>query len=148
LEEWVASNETSVIRLYLMRLLYLMNVVLLGLDVWPVLINHTGPWDPVRGVAFSFWAALSTLSILGLRYPLKMVPVLLLQFLYKLIWLAAVALPMWSAVRSTDLGRAMSIGAVVDFVVIPWGYVFATYVTPRGERWRVRHEQASTPGCH
>jgi hypothetical protein len=141
LEEWVASNETSVIRLYLMRLLYLMNFVLLGLDVWPAIVNHTGPWDPVRGVAFSFWAALSTLSILGLRYPLKMVPVLLLQFLYKLIWLAAVALPMWSAVRSTDLGRAMSIGAVVDFVVIPWGYVFANYVTPRGERWRVRHER-------
>ena len=137
----MTSNEVSLFRLYLMRVLFLLNVLLLGRDVWPALINHTGPWDPVRGVALSFWAALSTLSILGLRYPLKMVPVLLLQLLYKLIWLAAVALPTWSAVRSTDLGRAMSIGAVVDVVVIPWGYVFANYVAARGDRWRVRRER-------
>jgi hypothetical protein len=72
------SEETSTFRLYLMRLLYLLNFVLLGLEVWPVMINHPGAWDPVKGVAFSFWAALSALSVLGLRYPLKMLPLLLL----------------------------------------------------------------------
>jgi len=71
------SEETSTFRLYLMRLLYLLNFVLLGLDVWPGIINHVGAWDPVKGVAFSFWAALSALSGLGLRYPLKMLPLLL-----------------------------------------------------------------------
>ena len=131
----MVSRETSLLRLYLMRLLYLMNFLLLGLDVWPAIINHEGTWDPVRGVAFSFWAALSTLSVLGLRYPLKMVPLLLLQLLYKLIWLAAVALPMWSAIRSTDLGRAMSIGVIVDLLIIPWGFVFVNYVKRPGDRW-------------
>jgi hypothetical protein len=76
-------EETSMFRLYLMRLLYLLNVVLLGLGVWPGIINHVGAWDPLHGVAFSFWAALSALSGLGLRYPLKMLPLLLLQLLYK-----------------------------------------------------------------
>lgn len=134
----MAPKEPTLLRLYLMRLLYLLNFLLLGLDVWPAIINHVGPWDPVKGVALSFWAALSTLSVLGLRYPLKMVPVLLLQFLYKLIWLGAVALPTWSSVRATDLGRAMSIGVVVDAVVIPWAYVVRDYVTAAGERWRMR----------
>jgi len=123
-------------RLYLMRLLYLLNFVMLGLSVWPEIINHAGAWDPVKGVAFSFWAALSVLSGLGLRYPLKMLPLLLLQLLYKSIWVIAVALPLWSAFRSVELTRIMAMGAVVDLIVIPWPYVIANYVKKPGDRWR------------
>jgi hypothetical protein len=119
-----------------MRLLYLLNFVLLGLDVWPAIISHKGLWDPLHGVAFSFWAALSALSGLGLRYPLRMLPLLLLQLFYKAVWLLAVALPMWSVVRSTDLTRAMLIGVVMDLVCIPWPYVLANHVKARGDRWR------------
>ena len=123
-------------RLYLMRLLYLLNFVMLGLSVWPEIINHAGAWDPVKGVAFSFWAALSVLSGLGLRYPLKMLPLLLLQLLYKSIWVIAIALPLWSAFRSVELTRIMAMGAVVDLIVIPWPYVIANYVKKPGDRWR------------
>jgi hypothetical protein len=119
-----------------MRLLYLLNFVMLGLSVWPEIINHSGAWDPVKGVAFSFWAALSALSVLGLRYPLKMVPLLLLQMLYKSIWVIAVALPLWSTFRSIELTRIMGMGAVVDLIVIPWPYVIANYVKKPGDRWR------------
>src|ERR1700755_1561899 len=110
------SKEVSTFRLYLMRLVYLLNFVLLGSDVWPAIFRHQGAWDPVKGVAFSFWAALSLVSGLGLRYPLKMAPVLLLQLVYKTLWLLAVALPMWPALRSTDLAHAMLIGVVVDVI--------------------------------
>lgn len=65
-------ENVSTFRLYLMRGGYLVNVVLVGLGAWPALLNHTGPWDPVRGAAFSLYAALSTLSALGLRYPLNL----------------------------------------------------------------------------
>jgi len=123
-------------RLYLMRLLYMLNFGMLGLSVWPEIINHAGAWDPVKGVAFSFWAALSVLSGLGLRYPLKMLPLLLLQLLYKSIWVIAVALPLWSAFRSVELTRIMAMGAVVDLIVIPWPYVIANYVKKPGDRWR------------
>ena len=129
-------EETSTFRLYLMRLLYLLNLVLLGSSVWPAIFNHVGAWDPVKGVAFSFWAALSALSVLGLRYPLKMLPLLLLQMLYKSIWLIVVALPMWSAVHSTELAKAMIMGIPVDLIAIPWPYVLANYVKKRGDRWR------------
>ena len=130
------SEQTSTFRLYLMRLFYLLNFVLLGLQVWPELINHAGAWDPVKGVAFSFWAALSALSVLGLRYPLKMVPLLLLQLLYKSIWVIAVALPLWSTFRSLELTKIMGLGAVVDLIIIPWPYVLATFVKKGGDRWR------------
>ena len=129
-------SEVSTFRLYLMRSLYLCNFVLLGLQVWPVVINHAGAWDPVRAVAWSCWAALSSLSGLGLRYPLKMVPLLLMQLFYKSVWMIAVALPMWSAFRSVELTRVMGFGAVVDLIVIPWPYVLANYLKMRGDRWR------------
>lgn len=134
------SKEVSTFRLYLMRALYLLNFVLLGLDVWPEVLRHQGAWDPLKGVAFSFWAALSALSGLGVRYPVRMLPLLLLQLFYKLVWLLAVALPMWSTVRSTDLTHAMVAGVVVDLIGIPWRYVVASYVKDRGDKWR---EQAS-----
>ena len=130
------SDETSIYRLYLMRLLYLLNFVLLGLQAWPVLINHTGAWDPVRGVAWSVWAALSALAGLGVRYPLKMLPLLLMQMLYKSIWVIAVALPLWSTFRSMELTKVMAYGAVVDLIVIPWPYVLANYVRKPGDRWK------------
>ena len=136
-------KEISTFRLYVMRFVYLLNFVLLGLDVWPELFRHQGAWDPLKGVAFSFWGALSALSGLGVRYPLKMLPLLLLQLLYKVVWLLAVALPMWSAVRSTDLTHAMVIGVVVDLIGIPWPYVVASYVKERGDKWK---QQASPAG--
>ena len=132
------SEDTTLLRLYFMRLLYLLNFAMLGLQVWPTIINHPGPWDPVKGVSYSFWAALSALSILGLRYPLKMVPLLLLQLLYKSIWILAVALPMWSTFRSEELTRVMGLGALVDIAVIPWPYVLANYGKTRGDRWRFK----------
>ncbi len=139
------TKDVSALRLYVMRFVYLLNFALLGFDVWPEVFRHQGAWDPVKGVAFSFWVALSLLSGLGLRYPLKMVPLLLLQLVYKTLWLVAVALPMWSTLRSTDLTRAMVIGVVVDVLSIPWPYVLANYVKERGDRWRGQAGAAARP---
>ncbi len=102
------SEETSTFRLYLMRFAYLGNFVLLGLNVWPVIINHKGAWDPMHGVAFSFWAALSALAGLGVRYPLKMLPLLLLQLLYKSIWLIAVYLMVDSSLSAVEVCRPIN----------------------------------------
>jgi hypothetical protein len=130
------SEDVSTFRLYLMRLLYLLNLVLVGIGAWAEIINHRGAWDPLRGVAFSFWAALSVLSGLGLRYPLKMLPLLFMQLFYKSVWLSAVAPPLWSAGRSIGFTKGMALGVVLDLIVIPWPYVLANYVKLRGDRWR------------
>jgi hypothetical protein len=138
------SKEVSTLRLYLMRALYLLNFVL-GVFVWPDLIKHQGLSDPLQGVAISFWAALFTLSGLGVRYPLKMLPLLFMQLFYKSVWLIAVALPLWLAGRSTDLTSGMVIGVVLDLIVIPWPHVLANYVKERGDRWRRQARAAGLP---
>jgi hypothetical protein len=92
--------------------------------------------DPLQAVAISFWAALSVLMGLGLRYPLKMLPLILLQLFYKSIWLIAVALPLSSAGASTNLTKPFVIGVLLDIIVIPWPYVLANYMQKRGDRWR------------
>jgi hypothetical protein len=133
-------EEVSLFRLYLMRALYLLNFVLLGMDVWPGLIHHGKPWDPMHGIAVSFWAALSTLSALGIRYPLRMLPLMLMQFFYKSVWLLAVGLPLRSAGPldpvAAELFRVCAIGLAVDLIVIPWPYVLSHYVKAPGDRWR------------
>jgi hypothetical protein len=127
------ATEFSLARLYVMRLLFALNFAMLGAQVWPVLLNHPAPWDPVRGVAFAFWAALSTLSLLGIRYPVKMVPVLLTQFTYKGIWLLAVYPTLQGP---AELTRVMAGGLIADVIVIPWVYVFSSFVRSRGDRWK------------
>lgn len=130
------SDGVSLVRLYLLRLLYLLNFVGLGLSVWPGLIKHQGVDDPLQAVAICFWAALSALAGLGIRYPLQMLPLMLLQLFYKSVWLIAVWLPLHHAGRSTNLTSSMVIGVVLDLLVIPWPYVAANYVVKRGDRWR------------
>lgn len=47
----------------------------------------------IYGVAAAVWTAFGLLAILGLRDPIRYMPILLFQFVYKLIWVFAVLLP-------------------------------------------------------
>ena len=131
------TAEVSTLRLYLMRAVFLLNFLVLGSDVWPALLDRREPWDPVAAVAFSCWAALSLLSLLGLRYPVKMLPILLFQATYKAIWLLAVALPQRADFQAVDLTKIMLIGLAVDILVIPWVFVFRHYIRAPGDLWRI-----------
>jgi hypothetical protein len=134
------SANVTTLRLYLLRALYLLLVLMLGSDVWPELLHPSAPIPALEGVAYSFWGALSVLGLLGVRYPLKMMPVVMAQFCYKLIWVLAVFLPLQSAGLpvSEGLKRAMIGGLLVDLVVIPWPYVMVHYLRAPGEPWRQR----------
>jgi hypothetical protein len=128
----IVSRELSTIRLHSLKLVYLLTGLLLGISAWPQMINRGTPWDPLHGVAFSFWAAYSTLMLLGVRLPVRMLPLLLLQLFYKLTWLIGVVYPLWSAGHVSPgvsgLIKLSTIAVVVDLVVIPWPYVFEHYV--------------------
>ena len=134
-----SAPEVSVVRLYLLRASYLLLVVGLGVTVWPDMIHH-GPWTLWQGVGKSFLTAISLLAILGLRYPLKMLPLLFFEMAWKSIWLLAVPLPLWLSHRPIDAGTADTIQAcvwaIIFPIVIPWRYVFATYAQQAGDRWR------------
>lgn len=136
--------EVSLLRLYVMRAFYLLILLGVGSMALPAL-TRPAPLDPLEAVAFSFWGALALLAAVGLRYPLRMVPLIFVQLVYKTIWLLAVALPLWRAGAPFDAGeadftRAMAIGVALDLIVIPWGYVLTHYVRTPGERWTARRE--------
>ena len=49
----------------------------------------------MTGVVTSMLVAMSVLALLGLRYPVQMLPILLFEAAWKVFWLTAVALPLW-----------------------------------------------------
>ncbi len=130
------TEEVSVLRLYVIRGMYLLNCTLVGAGVCVQFIQRPQPWEPIPGVAFSFWAALAGLSALGIRYPLAMLPVIFVQLFYKMFWLLAVYVPLRAIGRSPDLVLGMLAGLLLDLLVIPWPYVLAHYIKRRGDRWR------------
>ncbi len=131
-------TEVSVFRLYLMRAMFLLMAVGLGFTIWPQILNHPTPWPLWHGVGGSLLAAVQVLAVLGLRYPLQMLPVLLFELVWKAIWLIGVALPLWSAglmdADNWETVQECLMGVILLFI-IPWPYVLANYVLKRGDRW-------------
>ncbi|MDE2112423.1 MAG: hypothetical protein KGJ79_14865 [Alphaproteobacteria bacterium] len=133
----------SPMRLNLLRAGYLLLVVGLGLTVWPSILDMGKSWELMHGVVVAMLGAMSLLAVLGLRYPLQMLPLLFFEVAWKAIWLLRVALPLWTSHR-LDAGASETAFecslAVVFLVVIPWPYVFENYIRKGGDPWRVRTE--------
>jgi hypothetical protein len=129
----------SLLRLYALRIVYLMIAVLMGAQIWPVIFHHRLTWDIMHGVGVAMLGAMTALSVLGLRYPLQMLPLLFVEFAWKTIWLISVALPLWQAglidADTAETVKACAMGIIFP-IVIPWGYVWRNYVTKPGDRWR------------
>src|SRR5690242_12287145 len=86
--------DVSTFRLYLMRATYLLIAVGLAVEIWPQILNHRGT---THGAASSLLAGISLLAVVGLRYPLKMLPLLLFELVWKSIWMVVIAYPLWRA---------------------------------------------------
>jgi hypothetical protein len=128
----------SVTRLHLMRAGYLLMALGLAIVTWPHL-PAAADLPLYEGVTLCLLTAMSVLAFLGLRYPVKMLPVLLFESVWKVLWLALVALP--KAARG-DLDAATSQTmvncslVVVILAVIPWRYVWRHHVRAAGDPWR------------
>ncbi|MCU1323438.1 MAG: hypothetical protein JWM43_3087 [Acidobacteriaceae bacterium] len=132
-------NEVSLVRLYTLRLCYLILAVGLGLYMWPSVIHHTPNFAVAHGIQLSLLAGLGLTAVLGVRYPLQMLPLLLFELIWKTIYLFAFALPLWSA-HQVNAAAAEDIRAclmVVIFIpLIPWRYVVRQYILQPGNRWK------------
>jgi len=129
----------SLPRLYLLRFGYLLMAVGLVLTQWPLLLNHPQSWPLMEGVKTCMLVALSILSFLGLRYPLKMMPILLFELGWKFIWVAVVVLPLWRADQLDPATLQVFYSCLVVLIVlavVPWRYVVAQYLTKQGDPWR------------
>ena len=78
------------------------------------------------------WATYPVLGLFGLFQPLRWLPILFFTLGYKAIWLAFVAVPLWSAGTmegSSAQPVAESFLALpLLALVIPWGYAWRIYV--------------------
>ena len=133
-------HEISIARLYVLRATYLLIVVGLGFTIWPNLLHPPANTEHYRGVVRGLLAAVALLAVLGLRYPLKLLPLLLFELVWKTIWVVAIGLPLWLGDRFDPATRetwtSCLMGLVLFPLVIPWRHVLETYVKAPSDRWR------------
>jgi hypothetical protein len=132
------APELSLTRLHLMRAGYLLMGVGLAVVKWPLLPQaHALP--RYEGVTLCLLTAMSLLALLGLRHPVKLLPLLLFESAWKLLWLSLVALPKATTgsldAATTETAVSCSL-VVVILAVTPWRYVWRNYVRATGDRWR------------
>ena len=134
--------SVGLFRLYLLRGMYLLLVVGLGLTMWPEIISPSETSAGEYSVIVSLLGALGLLSLLGLRYPLQMLPLLVFELVWKVIWLLAFAFRMWLGPGlddyATETAFACLMGVVLVPVVMPWRYFVDHYIRAPGERWRAK----------
>lgn len=132
-------TEVSTFRLSLLRAMYALMAIGLALTMWPRILDHRPEWPLMDGVVASMLGAIGLLAALGLRYPLKLLPVLLFELLWKTIWLLAVALPLWRSGRldpDTMSTVRECAPVVLVYLVLPWRHLIDQYVRAPGDRWR------------
>ena len=134
-------TEISLVRLNLLRVAYALLAFGLGATVWPAIVDPSTIWPLQSGVVFAMLGALSLLSILGLRYPLQLLPLLLFEMAWKAIWLLRMAWPLWST-HQMDAATTQTLKDVLPIVLfpllIPWSYVLKHYLRNAGDPWTRR----------
>lgn len=135
-------NEVSLFRLYLLRAVYLFLAVGLGIYQFPEVIHQAiyqdKTWEFMEGVVACMQVTFGLLLILGIRYPLQMLPMLLWEMIWKSIWLLIVALPLWLSGHMDDSTTANVFACTFGIVIpiaMPWSYVFSKYIRKPGDRW-------------
>lgn len=145
------SPDVSLVRLYVLRATYLLIAVGLTLTIWPLLLDVPADVEHFRSATWALLGAVAVLAALGVRHPLRMLPVLMFELLWKAIWVVAVGLPRWhdgaleGAFRETWVSTL--VGVAICAVAIPWGYVVRHYVRAPADRWTNGDSDDASPAA-
>jgi hypothetical protein len=136
-------SEVSTFRLYLLRAMYVF--VALGLAIFKLApaILHPENLSPQDSVIVSVLGGFALLAVVGIRYPIKMLPLLFFEFVWKVVWVVAFGLPLLLSgglepnvsFGGTETLINCLLGIVLVPIVTPWGYVFKQYLRTPGDRW-------------
>ncbi|MBV1777249.1 hypothetical protein KSF73_16125 [Burkholderiaceae bacterium DAT-1] len=140
-------QHVSLFRLNCLRALYLFISIGFGAFLLPGILSPHAPSSPptatvVDHMLLAFWL----LSLLGIRYPLQMLPVLLWEIIWKTVWVALVAIPQWRSGHMehfTEANLSWIPLLVICYAAVPWRYVFTHYLLKASEPWR---KQVGTQG--
>ena len=117
-------------RINAMRFLFLLMAVFMGGFVWYRLAFESAGQPLYWGLGKSMLGALALMSLLGVRYPLQMLPLMLYETAWKTVWLTVIALPAWLRSDWNIEFQGLfndCIGIIVAYFIIPWRYVWARY---------------------
>ena len=83
----------------------------------------------IFGMLGGFWLAIGLIAILGLRAPLRFLPIFLVQLIYKSSWFLCVFSPLMISGKFPNHGWAtVTINALwiaMDLKAIPWSYLLS-----------------------
>jgi hypothetical protein len=79
-----------------------------------------GESEGIRTILGSLWTAILLCSVLGVFLPVEMSPMLLIQVLYKLLWLVVFAAPRLLAGRMGELPMGIVLTFAVIVLAYPW----------------------------
>lgn len=133
-----ATGSLALWQLNLLRVGYAEMGIGLALIKWPLLVHHE-PWGLAEGTKECLFIAMSVLALLGIRYPSRMLPVLIFEVTWKLLWLSVVAFPSWRDHQLDAATRTQVVAilwGVVILAVIPWRQVVRQFITAPGDPWR------------
>ena len=133
------QREVSLLQLYLLRLLYVIWAAGLFVRVGPRFFPADLSQPVMNTVVNSVLIGLAMTALIGLRYPLRMLPLMLFEVMWKTVWLVSIGLPLWARdeLGAQHIEVMKTILTVVVFpLVIPWGYIFRHYITAPDDRWR------------
>ena len=146
-----AGPDVSTLRLYLLRAMYAFMAVGLALFRWPEILNPPPGTSNAGSVVGIVLAAMSLLALLGIRYPLKMLPLLFFELLWKVMWVLGWGLPLWLGQQLGPESRETLVNCLVGVVLVPlalpWGYVLREYVQAPGDRWGQRATPSTPVGA-
>lgn len=134
------TADVSPFRLNVLRAYYALMAFGTAAVFWPQLVQHSAVWGIESGAQYSLLAALTPFALLGLRYPLKLLPIILYEFTWKALWFVFVMAPLYASNQMTELvwsnAFACSIAIVLTPIIMPWRYFWQSHVREPGERWR------------
>jgi hypothetical protein len=125
-------------RLHLLRAFYVFMALGLALHVGPSLLQP-GPHDGgAVTVVRAVLGALGLLALVGIWRPVQMLPVLVFELLWKLIWLGVFGLPLMLAGQADAAAQesfwACVLGVVLLPLVLPWAWMLGRLREPGRSR--------------
>lgn len=127
--------HVSKIKLVMLRAMYFLILVGLAFSIWPDVIKGTEVFNgiaPPESVVFAMLTSYSIMAYFGLWHPLKMLPLLMIELLWKSIWLITYGLSTIINTSQTDYSESVMqgcvFGVVLTLIVMPWRYVYCRYL--------------------
>ena len=139
LEKEKINGTEFEVRLNLLKIMYLWTFFIAGIIGMVIVFAPSvtqsllglSKQDPIMfGVLGSLWMAFGLLALVGFfRDPIKFLPVIMLQFTYKVIWYLGVVIPVaiTSGLQSHAILMVIIFATYIvgDLFVIPFKYIFA-----------------------